>query len=283
MTAMQPLSNFLSLADIDQAVQSKRLRDLQISNEEFKQRQAADAVGREQRLRNIMSQYTDPGAPAVPHQTDEEQFMGVPALQGNLASLARPASFDTKGMVGAAFNQGLGPEALKLEKEFASVEAQKTAISASKLKQAGDLADYKGRFVSAVKTREGYEDFLNGLDDEQRAKFPPPDQWNQEFGDRLSEQLRGPAITQKMWMDHYSRMARISAVSSRQGKVTKNDRIMVLAKKMANGTNTPEEKKEYELLTRIDPFWQLKSDIIGEIGKTQGRGLSDEEVFGKTE
>ena len=61
----------------------------------------------------------------------------------------------------------------------------------------------------------------------------------------------------------------------KEGKITKSDRIMYLARRMSQGTATKEEEQEYDLLIAADPLTQLKRQIMKGYGNTPTSPAAD--------
>ena len=70
------------------------------------------------------SQYFNPGKPAVPFETTEEQEFGLPPLQGNLAQQAVPQKQDMTGAVLATLSAGDAEKANKIRDVFKTQAAE---------------------------------------------------------------------------------------------------------------------------------------------------------------
>ena len=150
------------------------------------------------------SQYFNPGKPAVPFETTEEQEFGLPPLQGNLAQQAVPQKQDMTGAVLATLSAGDAEKANKIRDVFKTQAAESpfskidpkdyTPESLTKYSSTGNVSDLVPREKPADVNARNDKTFQQEgkLRDEFRNSSKDFIQVRDSFG-RIQESAKNPS------------------------------------------------------------------------------------------
>lgn len=202
---MQPLSNFVNLADIDNAIQTGRIRDLEMRAKQFQLSQLQDQARREAAFRDVIRRNTDPGAPAREYDDDGAgEFMGAPLVPGkNLASLARPPSVNENAIFaeGAAIDPAM---AMNLKSKMMGMRKEE-------LEYQNKLFEQMGRSADEVRSGpEGYATAIKALPESFSSRLPVPGSESQNDRENLAKVLRSRAVPVKDMMDFQIKLAALA-------------------------------------------------------------------------